>query len=195
MGRDGGFWPGAEIEVPREPVRVVPDLAKVFTSARPQAGDVLLAAANVRNRPAAEIQASIWIAGPQEGGTATRGARVRVLAVSFSACYFARQEAMRMQDKAETPRWMRGNYEPVREEATAFDLPVEGSIPPELCGLYARNGANPREGETAHWFLGDGMVHGVSIRDGKAELGFAVPDRDAVNHAVAEKPVTGYALA
>ena len=74
-----------------------------------------------------------------------------------------------MQDKAETPKWMRGNYEPVREEATAFDLPVEGSIPPELCGLYARNGANPREGETAHWFLGDGMVHGVSIRDGKAE--------------------------
>ena len=74
-----------------------------------------------------------------------------------------------MQDKAETPIWMRGNYEPVREEATAFDLPVEGSIPPELCGLYARNGANPREGETAHWFLGDGMVHGVSIRNGKAE--------------------------
>jgi carotenoid cleavage dioxygenase len=36
-------------------------------------------------------------------------------------------------------------------------------------GLYARNGANPREGETAHWFLGDGMVHGVSIRNGKAE--------------------------
>jgi carotenoid cleavage dioxygenase-like enzyme len=76
---------------------------------------------------------------------------------------------MPMQDKAETPIWMRGNYEPVREEATAFDLPVEGSIPPELCGLYARDGANPREGETAHWFLGDGMVHGVSIRNGKAE--------------------------
>jgi len=74
-----------------------------------------------------------------------------------------------MQDKAETPIWMRGNYEPVREEATAIDLPVEGSIPPELCGLHARNGANPREGETAHWFLGDGMVHGVSIRNGKAE--------------------------
>ena len=74
-----------------------------------------------------------------------------------------------MQDKAETPLWMRGNYAPVREEATAFDLPVEGSIPPELCGLYARNVANPGEGTTAHWFLGDGMVHGVSIGNGKAE--------------------------
>jgi carotenoid cleavage dioxygenase-like enzyme len=74
-----------------------------------------------------------------------------------------------MQDDTETPLWMRGNYAPVCEEATAFDLPVEGAIPPELRGLYARNGANPREGVTGHWFLGDGMVHGVSIKDGKAE--------------------------
>jgi carotenoid cleavage dioxygenase len=55
------------------------------------------------------------------------------------------------------------------EEITAFDLPVEGSIPPELCGLYARNGANPRNGHSEHWFLGDGMIHGVSLRNGKAE--------------------------
>jgi carotenoid cleavage dioxygenase len=64
---------------------------------------------------------------------------------------------------------MRGNYAPVTEEITAFDLPVEGSVPPELCGLYARNGANPRNGYSGHWFLGDGMIHGVSLRDGKAE--------------------------
>jgi carotenoid cleavage dioxygenase-like enzyme len=57
----------------------------------------------------------------------------------------------------------------VKEEATEFNLPVEGSIPPELCGLYARNGANPREGHSGHWFLGDGMVHGVSLNNGKAE--------------------------
>jgi carotenoid cleavage dioxygenase len=75
-----------------------------------------------------------------------------------------------MQDSAaETPTWMKGNYAPVREETTVFELPVKGAIPPELRGLYARNGANPREGVTGHWFLGDGMVHGVSIRDGKAE--------------------------
>jgi carotenoid cleavage dioxygenase-like enzyme len=75
-----------------------------------------------------------------------------------------------MQKKADqTPPWMKGNYAPVTEEATVFDLPVEGSIPPELCGLYARNGANPRQGHAGHWFLGDGMVHGVSLRAGKAE--------------------------
>ncbi len=36
-------WPTAEIEVPSEPVRVAPDFAEVFTSARPPAGDVIFA--------------------------------------------------------------------------------------------------------------------------------------------------------
>ena len=36
-------WPTAEIEVPSEPVRVAPDSAEVFTSARPPARDVILA--------------------------------------------------------------------------------------------------------------------------------------------------------
>jgi len=72
-------------------------------------------------------------------------------------------------DGSPAPYWMQGNLAPVMEEVTAFDLPVEGSIPPDLRGLYARNGANPREGHSGHWFLGDGMVHGVSLRDGKAE--------------------------
>jgi carotenoid cleavage dioxygenase len=70
---------------------------------------------------------------------------------------------------ADTPFWEKGNLAPVHEEVTAFDLPVEGAIPPELNGLYARNGANPREGHSGHWFLGDGMLHGVSLRDGRAE--------------------------
>ena len=75
-----------------------------------------------------------------------------------------------MQDSAsETPIWMKGNYAPVFEESTAFELPVKGAIPRELCGLYVRNGSNPKEGFSGHWFLGDGMVHGVSIKDGKAE--------------------------
>jgi len=75
-----------------------------------------------------------------------------------------------MQEKLDqTPSWMEGNYAPVFEELTQFDLPVEGSIPPELNGLYVRNGANPRRGHAGHWFLGDGMVHGVSLRGGRAE--------------------------
>lgn len=69
----------------------------------------------------------------------------------------------------ETPFWLKGNLAPVTEEVTSFDLEVEGAIPPELNGLYARNGANPKQGHSGHWFLGDGMIHGVSLRGGKAE--------------------------
>lgn len=74
-----------------------------------------------------------------------------------------------VETTAEKPYWERGNLAPVFEEVTAFDLPVEGAIPPELNGLYARNGANPREGHAGHWFMGDGMLHGVSLKDGRAE--------------------------
>lgn len=61
-----------------------------------------------------------------------------------------------------------GNYAPVADKLTEYDLPVEGAIPPELEGWYLRNGPNPRQA-TAHWFTGDGMIHGVRIEDGRAK--------------------------
>jgi carotenoid cleavage dioxygenase-like enzyme len=61
----------------------------------------------------------------------------------------------------------RGNYAPVADELTEFDLPVEGAIPAELDGWYLRNGPNPRQA-TAHWFTGDGMIHGVRLEGGRA---------------------------
>jgi carotenoid cleavage dioxygenase len=61
----------------------------------------------------------------------------------------------------------RDNYAPVTDELTEFDLPVEGAIPAELDGWYLRNGPNPRHA-TAHWFTGDGMIHGVRIEGGRA---------------------------
>ena len=57
---------------------------------------------------------------------------------------------------------------PSTDELTEFDLPVEGAIPAELDGWYLRNGPNPRQA-TAHWFTGDGMIHGVRIEGGRAE--------------------------
>jgi carotenoid cleavage dioxygenase-like enzyme len=60
-----------------------------------------------------------------------------------------------------------GNYAPVDAELTEFDLPVTGSIPSDLDGWYLRNGPNPREAG-AHWFTGDGMIHGVRIERGRA---------------------------
>ena len=69
----------------------------------------------------------------------------------------------------EKPFHLQGNFAPVKEEITATDLEVEGSIPPELCGIYARNSANPVSGHSDHWFLGNGMVHGVRLEGGEAK--------------------------
>jgi carotenoid cleavage dioxygenase len=68
--------------------------------------------------------------------------------------------------------FLEGNLAPVHEEVTAFNLEVTGTLPPELDGRYLRNGPNPI-GEVNrakyHWFTGHGMVHGLRLRDGKAE--------------------------
>lgn len=66
------------------------------------------------------------------------------------------------------PWWLQGNYAPVLDELTTFDLPVRGSIPRALNGLYVRNGSNPQKSDAPHWFFGDGMVHGIRIEDGRA---------------------------
>ena len=68
-------------------------------------------------------------------------------------------------------RFLEGAFAPVPEEITAFDLPVTGRVPAELSGRYLRNGPNPLglDDPAYHWFLGPGMVHGVRLRDGRAE--------------------------
>jgi carotenoid cleavage oxygenase len=68
--------------------------------------------------------------------------------------------------------YLAGNYAPVTDEVTATDLPVTGHLPAELSGRYVRNGPNPAEPpepELYHWFTGDGMVHGIRIRGGRAD--------------------------
>ncbi|MFG2284779.1 carotenoid oxygenase family protein [Streptomyces sp. NPDC048595] len=63
---------------------------------------------------------------------------------------------------------MAGNFAPVKDELTAYDLPVTGTIPPELSGWFLRNGPNPRDAASPHWFFGDGMVHGLRLEGGRA---------------------------
>ncbi|HET6500516.1 MAG TPA: carotenoid oxygenase family protein [Amycolatopsis sp.] len=63
---------------------------------------------------------------------------------------------------------MMGNFAPVLDELTVTELSVTGTVPPELTGWYLRNGPNPREAASAHWFVGDGMVHGVRLDGGRA---------------------------
>ena len=68
------------------------------------------------------------------------------------------------------PSYLSGLKAPVADETTAFDLPVTGTLPAELNGRYFRNGPNPSPGtDPGHWFTGDGMLHGVRLRDGRAE--------------------------
>ena len=68
-------------------------------------------------------------------------------------------------------RYLEGNFAPVSEETTSVDLSITGSLPEWLDGRYLRNGPNPMntDPETYHWFTGHGMVHGLRLRDGKAE--------------------------
>ncbi len=63
-----------------------------------------------------------------------------------------------------------GVHAPLAEELTLTDLPVTGTIPPGLDGRYLKMGANPVRPDPAahHWFLGDGMVHGIALHNGKA---------------------------
>ena len=57
----------------------------------------------------------------------------------------------------------------MREELSINDPGVTGEIPASL-GKYARIGPNPFNPDPRghHWFVGDGMVHGIRISDGKA---------------------------
>jgi carotenoid cleavage dioxygenase len=70
----------------------------------------------------------------------------------------------------ETPLYLQGHLAPVPDEIEAVDLPVTGTLPPELTGRYLRNGPNPLPGQDpGHWFAGQGMLHGVRLREGRAE--------------------------
>jgi carotenoid cleavage dioxygenase len=68
----------------------------------------------------------------------------------------------------QAPPHLAGNYAPVTDEITARELTVEGTIPAELTGWYLRNGPNPHDAASGHWFSGDGMVHGVRLDNGRA---------------------------
>jgi carotenoid cleavage dioxygenase-like enzyme len=67
-------------------------------------------------------------------------------------------------------RYLTGAFAPVETEVTAIDLPVEGEIPAAIDGLLVRNGPNPIAADPAsyHWFLGEGMLHGIEISGGRA---------------------------
>jgi carotenoid cleavage dioxygenase len=66
--------------------------------------------------------------------------------------------------------FLTGIHTPMTEEKTIETLAVTGTIPAGLDGRYLRIGPNPVAADPAsyHWFVGDGMVHGVALKDGEA---------------------------
>ena len=67
----------------------------------------------------------------------------------------------------------RGYAAPVRHEGDVYDLEVIGTIPPELDGAYVRNSADhafPPMYANDLFLNGDGMLHKVRIKNGKADL-------------------------
>ena len=66
--------------------------------------------------------------------------------------------------------FLEGGFAPVRDEITVEPLRVRGAIPPELDGVYLRNGPNPAYPPLSYTFPfdGDGMVHALRLRDGSA---------------------------
>lgn len=67
--------------------------------------------------------------------------------------------------------YLNGAWTPQMEEVNAIDLDViEGEIPYDLDGIYLRNTENQihQPAGRHHPFDGDGMIHQIDIRDGKA---------------------------
>ena len=70
-----------------------------------------------------------------------------------------------------TNPYLEGDFAPVGQERTDTTLEVEGELPEYLDGRYLRIGPNPIRANPAtyHWFMGAGMVHGLRIKDGRAQ--------------------------
>ncbi|CAA6653637.1 unnamed protein product [Spirodela intermedia] len=67
--------------------------------------------------------------------------------------------------------YLSGNFGPVLEETPPCrELKIRGTLPECLNGEFVRVGPNPKLPPVAeyHWFDGDGMIHGIRIKDGKA---------------------------
>ncbi len=64
------------------------------------------------------------------------------------------------------------NFGPIDAEYDLTGLPIAGELPRGLNGTLFRDGPNPEfppvDPMRYHWFVGDGMIHAFTLRDGKA---------------------------
>lgn len=75
-----------------------------------------------------------------------------------------------VHDSSKPLHYLQGNFAPTDETPPLNDLLVHGHLPECLNGEFVRVGPNPKFAPVAgyHWFDGDGMIHGLRIKDGKA---------------------------
>ncbi len=67
--------------------------------------------------------------------------------------------------------YLNGAWTPNYTEYTVSDMEVTGEIPKDIDGVYIRNTENPVHKPLGYYhpFDGDGMLHAMSFKDGKAE--------------------------
>jgi len=92
------------------------------------------------------------------------------MTAATAPAFFLRPQIARAQQAAEAKVYLQDHYMPTQIELTVDRLRVRGAIPPSLSGRYIRNGHNPLAGnEPPYWFEGNGMLHGVRLKGGRAE--------------------------
>ncbi|XWS12356.1 hypothetical protein CRYUN_Cryun37aG0082600 [Craigia yunnanensis] len=97
--------------------------------------------------------------------------KAAAVALDLAESALVSRECQHPLPKTADPRvQIAGNFAPVPEQPVRQSLPINGTIPSCINGIYLRNGANPLFEPVAghHLFDGDGMVHAVSIDNGNA---------------------------
>jgi carotenoid cleavage dioxygenase-like enzyme len=82
----------------------------------------------------------------------------------------SRRQVPQPIDMATEPH-LRGVFAPQMREVDSPDLVIEGELPAEIEGDFIRNGPNPRFSPLGGYLYpldGDGMLHRVQFRDGRA---------------------------
>lgn len=91
--------------------------------------------------------------------------------MSRAVKWMSLQLQKRVPYSADNP-FLQGTFAPVQGEYSSSDFKITGQIPAELNGTLLRMGPNPIGVDNPaiyNWFIGDGMVHGLRLKDGKAE--------------------------
>lgn len=88
---------------------------------------------------------------------------------SFMARIFKQMD--RFGRKQVHNQYLSGMYAPV-PETVQYQFDVQGEIPQSLNGILLRSGPNPLHQPQPghhHWFMGDGMLHGLKLEQGEAK--------------------------